>query len=131
MTPRRSSEVADALGGGPPAYVSVFAGRIADTGVDPCRSCARPLDVHRRARRTLELIWASPRELLNIVQADADRLPHHHRHATTCSKKLPLLGKDLDEFSLDTVQMFFTATVGPPATRSSNDSRALPADRHG
>ena len=64
-----------------------------------------------RAAPRAELIWASPRELLNVVQADADRLPHHHLHAATCWPSSDSLGKDLEQFSLETVQMFHRDAV--------------------
>ena len=96
--------VCDSLHNGPPSYVSVFAGRIADTGCDPVPIMAEAVEILRRAPRT-ELIWASPRELLNIFQADA--IGCHVITATNdILKKLPLVGKDLTEYSLETVKMF-------------------------
>jgi len=96
--------VAAALAGGAPSNVSVFAGRIADTGVDPVPIMAqavRMLQPHPR----IELIWASPRELLNVFQADA--VGCHIITATPeILKKLSLVGKDLNEYSLETVRMF-------------------------
>lgn len=98
-----------ALAGGPPACISVFAGRIADTGVDPVplMQCAvEALAPHPN----LELIWASPRELLNIVQAH--QIGCHIITVTNdILNKLELLGKDLDEYSLDTVKMFHRDAV--------------------
>jgi transaldolase len=93
-----------ALRGGAPSNVSVFAGRIADTGRDPVPIMAealRILSVEPRA----ELIWASPRELLNLFQADAIGC-HIVTVTTDILKKLDLVGKDLREFSLETVRMF-------------------------
>jgi transaldolase len=94
-----------ALRGGAPSNVSMFAGRIADTGRDPVpfiEEAIRALAVEPRA----ELIWASPREVLNIVQADAVGC-----HIITLTpdflRKIDLMGKDLGEFSLDTVRMFY------------------------
>ena len=96
--------VCDSLHNGPPSYVSVFAGRIADTGCDPVPIMAEAVEILRRAPRT-ELIWASPRELLNIFQADV--IGCHVITATNdILKKLPLVGKDLAEYSLETVKMF-------------------------
>ncbi len=96
--------VVGALADGAPANVSVFAGRIADTGVDPVpimEQAVRMLRPHRQ----IELIWASPRELLNVFQADA--IGCHIITATPdILKKLCLVGKDLTEYSLDTVRMF-------------------------
>jgi transaldolase len=104
MTPAQVANVVGWLEGGPSAYVSVFAGRVADSGRDPVPLMAEALEPVR-AHPNVELIWASPRELLNIVQADAIGC---HIIAITHDllAKLPLLGKDLDEFSLDTVRMF-------------------------
>ena len=104
MTPGQVEASAVALEGGAPAYVSVFAGRIADAGVDPLPVMVDALDV-LRPLPGVELIWASPREVLNIVQADQIGC-----HVITVTHdllaKLHLLGRDLDEFSLDTVRMF-------------------------
>ena len=96
--------VVDAVKGGAPTYVSVFAGRIADTGNDPVPLMA---DAVRRlaAAPNTELIWASPRELLNIFQADAIGC-HIITVTNDILQKLSLLGKDLAEYSLDTVKMF-------------------------
>src|SRR5581483_12523225 len=70
MTVQQIREVRDALSGGPASCISVFAGRIADTGRDPVPVMATALELIR-AHRQMELIWASPRELLNVFQADA------------------------------------------------------------
>jgi transaldolase len=94
---------------GAPSYLSVFAGRIADAGVDPVPIMARAVEVMREAPQA-ELIWASPREILNVVQADQVGC-----HIITVThdllKKLDSLGKDLDQFSLETVQMFHRDAV--------------------
>jgi len=104
MTLAQVRTVCDALVAGPAACVSVFAGRIADAGQDPVPIMAAAVDIVN-ARPGVELIWASPRELLNVVQADA--VGCHIITATAdILAKLPTLGKDLDEFSLDTVKMF-------------------------
>jgi len=109
MTLQQVKEVAAALAGGPPAYVSVFAGRIADTGRDPVPVMAEAVDLLRPYPNT-ELIWASPRELLNIFQADSVGC-----HVITATHdllhKLALVGKDLDDHSLDTVKMFHRDAV--------------------
>jgi transaldolase len=98
-------EVCDCLGGGPPSYVSVFAGRIADTGRDPVPLMAAAVEL-LSPHPVMELIWASPRELLNVFQADA--VGCHVITATNdILKKLSLVGKDLQEYSLDTVKMFY------------------------
>jgi len=88
----------------PAAVISVFAGRIADTGRDPVPLMAQALEI-LSPHPNLELLWASPRELLNVFQAD--EIGCHIITATTdVLKKLDLVGKDLAEFSLETVQMF-------------------------
>ena len=87
-----------------PAIVSVFAGRLADTGRNPVPIMAEAVEI-LRAKPDAELIWASPRELLNIFQAD--EIGCHIITATNdILKKLPLVGKDLTGYSLDTVKMF-------------------------
>ncbi len=97
-------DVTAALVDGPPAYISVFAGRIADTGVDPVPLMVEALQTIK-PYSNIELIWASPRELLNIVQAD--QIGCHIITATSeILQKLALLGKDLHDYSLDTVKMF-------------------------
>ena len=96
--------VAMALAGGPSSFISVFAGRVADTGRDPVPLMAAAVELIA-PWTALELIWASPRELFNVLQADA--VGCHVITATNdILKKLPLLGKDLDEYSLETVRMF-------------------------
>ena len=104
MTLDQVRAVRDALAKGPNAYISVFAGRIADTGRDPL-----PLMTEAVAMLTenpqLELIWASPRELLNIFQAN-DIGCHIITVTNDILNKLGNVGKDLDVFSLDTVKMF-------------------------
>jgi transaldolase len=96
--------IAVAVADGAPSYVSVFAGRIADAGVDPMPIIARSLEILEQAPRS-ELIWASPREILNLVQAD--ELGCHIITIThDLLKKLDGLGKSLEQFSLETVRMF-------------------------
>jgi transaldolase len=109
MTLDQVSHVVESLDTSVPSYISIFAGRVADTGRDPlpmmtealCRMKSNPLS---------ELIWASPRELLNIFQAD-----HIGCHVITVTndilKKLSLVGYDLDKYSLDTVKMFYNDAV--------------------
>ncbi len=104
MTLAQVRDVSLALSGGPSAYVSIFAGRIADTGRDPLPIMAEAVEL-LRPHPNIELIWASPRELLNIFQADS--IGCHIITAThDILKKLPVVGKDLDLFSLETVKMF-------------------------
>lgn len=101
--------VTAAVRNGAPSYLSVFAGRIADAGIDPLPIMARSVDIMVDAPRA-ELIWASPREVLNVVQADSVGC-----HIITMTRdllaKLELLGKDLEQFSLETVQMFHRDAV--------------------
>jgi transaldolase len=93
-----------AVKNGAPSYISVFAGRVADAGVDPLPIMERAVEIMVDAPQS-ELIWASPREILNVVQADQVGC-----HIITLTHdllaKLESLGKDLDQFSLETVQMF-------------------------
>ena len=100
------SQAAKALAGGAPSVVSVFAGRIADTGRDPVPLMASALELCRAAGPGIELLWASPRELLNIIQA-AEVGCDIITVTPDLLKKLELVGKDLADFSLETVQMFF------------------------
>lgn len=96
--------ITEAVKDGAPSYISVFAGRIADAGIDPVPLMRRAVDIMVAAPRS-ELIWASPREVLNVVQAD-----QVGAHIITMTHdlfaKLDSLGKDLAQFSLETVQMF-------------------------
>jgi transaldolase len=109
LTLEQVREVAAALAGGAPSNVSVFAGRIADTGRDPVPLMAQAVEMVS-VHPGMELIWASPRELLNIFQADS--IGCHIITATPdVLQKLLLVGKDLDEYSLDTVRMFHTDAV--------------------
>ena len=92
-----------------PSYVSIFAGRIADTGRDPVPVMAKAVEILKVAPAA-ELIWASPRELLNIFQANEIGC-QVITVTNDIIKKLPLIGYDLDEFSLDTVKMFYNDAV--------------------
>lgn len=104
LTLKQVQDIAPFLADGPAGYVSVFAGRVADTGRDPLPVMTAALETLRRYPN-VELIWASPRELLNIFQADAIGC-----HIITVThevlKKLDLVGKDLTQYSLETVKMF-------------------------
>jgi transaldolase len=105
MTDKQVAETIKDLNPNVPSCVSVFAGRIADTGRDPVRIMTECLQ-HLSSNKNSELIWASPRELLNIFQADA--IGCHIITATNdILKKLELIGMDLEEYSLDTVKMFY------------------------
>jgi transaldolase len=105
MTIDQVRNVVDAVKDGAPSCVSVFAGRIADTGRDPVPIMSECVDILKAAPQS-ELIWASPRELLNIIQADGIGC-HIITVTNDILKKLPLIGKDLADYSLDTVKMFF------------------------
>ncbi|VTS39015.1 translaldolase [Streptococcus pseudoporcinus] len=104
FTVEQTRLVVDHLTSGVPAIVSVFAGRIADTGLDPVPIMKEALTICRE-KEGIELLWASPRETFNIYQADALGVD-----IITCTSdliaKLPLAGKDLNHYSLETVQMF-------------------------
>jgi transaldolase len=104
LTLSQIERVRDVLDADTPAIVSVFAGRIADTGRDPVAMMAEALDI-LSDRPAAQLLWASPRELLNLFQADAIGC-----HIITLSadllKKFDLVGKDLDVYSRETVAMF-------------------------
>jgi len=104
MTVEQVKAVAGCLNPRVPAIVSVFAGRIADTGRDPVPHMARCLDALAYLPKA-ELLWASPRELLNIFQADEIGC-HIITVTNDVLAKLNLVGKNLDEYSLDTVKMF-------------------------
>lgn len=105
MTLDQVKRVTDKLAPGTPAIVSVFAGRIADTGRDPVPMMAEAVNILKSKPKS-ELIWASPRELLNVFQADS--VGCHIITATNdILKKLSLVGKDLDAYSLETVEMFY------------------------
>ena len=112
MTMTQVEVVTAAVAGGPGAVISVFAGRVADTGRDPVPLMRAALET-MSPYPELELLWASPREILNVRQADEIGV-----HIITVThdllRKLGLLGKDLDDFSLETVRMFHNdaATAG-------------------
>jgi transaldolase len=105
MTQIQVRAVVEAVKGGAPSCISVFAGRIADTGRDPVPIMTDCVEI-LKAEPKAELIWASPRELLNIFQAD-DVGCHIITVTNDVLKKLSLVGTDLTQFSLDTVKMFY------------------------
>lgn len=105
MTLPQVRDVVNALDPYVPSYVSVFAGRIADTGHDPLPLMIAAIELLKTAPAA-ELIWASPRELLNIFQAD-DIGCHIITVTNDILKKLSLVGYDLADYSLDTVKMFY------------------------
>jgi len=105
FTVEQVQSVIPGLSKGPGSYVSVFAGRIADAGLDPLPIMREVLGLIKDYPG-IELIWASPRELYNVVQADeigCDIITA----TNSILKKLSSLGKDLNQFSLETVQMFY------------------------
>jgi transaldolase len=105
LTAPQVDEAISALAGGAPCCVSIFAGRIADTGVDPLPLMAWAANLTKE-HPGMEIIWASPRELLNVIQAD--NIGCQIITATAdILKKLRLVGKDLQGYSLETVQMFY------------------------
>lgn len=112
MTLTQVRDVVAALAPKVPSYVSVFAGRIADTGYDPLPMMAAAVQMLKVAPAA-ELIWASPRELLNIFQAD-DIGCQVITVTNDILNKLSLVGYDLEQYSLDTVKMFYqdAASVG-------------------
>lgn len=109
MTLDQVRDVVASLNPNIPSYVSVFAGRVADTGVDPVPVMAKAVEM-LKASPAAELIWASPRELLNIFQADEIGC-QVITVTNDILKKLSLVGYDLDEYSLDTVKMFYKDAV--------------------
>jgi transaldolase len=110
MTVDQVRWVTEALADGPPSFISLFAGRVADTGRDPLPIMVDSLAV-MAPHPHLRLIWASPREILNVVQAD--RIGCHIITVThDLLRKLSILGTDLDEYSLDTVRMFHRDAAG-------------------
>ena len=110
MTLAQVRRILAALNPATPSYVSVFAGRIADTGTDPVPLMQEAVQILKPNPKA-ELLWASPREIINIFQADAVGCP-----VITVTddilKKLPLIGADLADFSLDTVRMFVDDASG-------------------
>lgn len=104
LTTTQVRSVVDSLDDKSIAFISVFAGRIADTGRDPIPLMQEALKIMKDKPKS-ELIWASPRELLNVIQADA--IGCHVITATSdILKKLDIIGKDLSQYSLETVKMF-------------------------
>jgi transaldolase len=109
MTLSQVEEVVSVLQPNVPSYVSIFAGRIADTGIDPVPMMAEAVKLLKSLPAS-ELIWASPRELLNIFQADTIGC-QIITVTNDILKKLSLIDYDLNEYSLDTVKMFYNDAV--------------------
>lgn len=105
LTKAQVERMAAVLKGGAPSVISIFAGRIADTGIDPLPLMRESVE-RVRPHSTIEIIWASPRELLNVVQA-AEIGCHIITVTPDILAKLALIGHDLDQYSLETVKMFY------------------------
>lgn len=120
LTLRQVEDAGAWLADGPGGYVSVFAGRVADSGRDPIPIMTAALELLAPHPR-LELIWASPREVLNVVQADAIGC-----HVITVTdeilRRLPSLGRDLADLSLDTVRMFYRDAQAAGYTLETRDT---------
>lgn len=105
MTVAQVNQIASNLNSTVPSYVSIFAGRIADTGVDPSKIVSESLAILGSNQRS-EIIWASPRELLNVFQA-AELGCHVITATADILNKMELIGHDLEIYSLETVKMFY------------------------
>jgi transaldolase len=104
FTIKQVEQTIKALENGPSSFISIFAGRIADAGIDPIPTMQKALEL-MRPHPQIELIWASPREVLNVVQGD--QIGCHIITVThDLIKKITSLGKNLEQFSIETVQMF-------------------------
>lgn len=112
--------VVDVLAPGTPAILSVFAGRVADSGRDPIPHMEQAVAIVK-AKPKAEILWASPRELLNILQADAVGC-HIITVTNDVIKKLSNVGKDLDVFSLETVKMFYDDALAAGYTIATAES---------
>jgi len=123
MTLDQVRDVSTAIGNGPQAIISVFAGRIADTGRDPMPLMAAAVEL-LSIYPNQELLWASPRELLNIIQADAIGC-HIITVTNDVLKKLALVGKDLHDYSLDTFKMFYNDAQKAGFNLQSSEKRVI------
>lgn len=106
LTLDQVQNVANALSEQTPAIVSVFAGRMADTGVDPVPMMMKSIEILKVLPKA-ELLWASPREMLNIIQANEIGC-HIITVTSDVLRKLSLLGRNLEDYSLETVEMFYS-----------------------
>lgn len=122
MTLAQVETTVAAVAGGAPSCISLFAGRIADTGVDPVPMVREAVEILKGAPAA-ELIWASPREVLNVVQA-AQCGCHIITVTHDLLAKIGGLGKDLDQFSLETVRMFHDDAVASGFTLETASSPA-------
>jgi transaldolase len=123
MTLEQVAQVTECLAPRTSAIISVFAGRVADTGRDPVPMMAKAVEI-MKAKPKAELIWASPRELLNIFQAD-DVGCHIITVTHDVLGKLSLVGKDLDGYSLETVEMFHRDAQAAGFTIASQPAAAV------
>ncbi|MBP1641175.1 MAG: transaldolase [Bacteroidetes bacterium] len=105
MTLQQVIDVVSSLNANTPSYVSIFAGRIADTGIDPLPLMSAAIEIIK-LKPLAEVIWASPREFLNIFQADEIGC-QIITVTNDILKKIPLINYDLEQYSLDTVKMFY------------------------
>ena len=105
MTNDQTRQILPCLADGPASNISIFAGRIADSGVDPLPTMIEAVNLLKPYPH-IQLIWASPREVFNLRQADNIGC-HIITMTNDLIKKISLFGKDLDEYSLETVQMFY------------------------
>ena len=105
FTPAQVDEVVEVLSPETPAILSIFAGRVADTGVDPMPVMKYAV-AEAKSLPKAEVLWASPREILNVFQAE-EAGAHIITATNDMLKKLSLYGKDLSQFSLETVEMFY------------------------
>lgn len=121
MTLAQVEETVAVVADGAPSCISLFAGRIADTGVDPVPMVREAVAALAAAPRA-ELIWASPREVLNVVQA-SEAGCHIITVTHDLLAKLGGLGKDLDQFSLETVQMFHSDAAASGFSLETASSR--------
>ncbi|MDX2099768.1 MAG: transaldolase [Leptolyngbyaceae cyanobacterium bins.59] len=127
MTVNQVERVVASLADTTKGFISIFAGRIADTGLDPVPTMVRAVEIMKACPR-FELIWASPRELLNVFQADAAGC-HVITATNDVLSKLNLVGKDLDEFSLETVKMFYRDALNAGYTIEMAQPEPLPCDQ--
>ncbi len=127
MTLEQVSQATAALADGPHSFVSIFAGRIADTGRDPIPTIVAAVEI-MRAHPRIETIWASPRELLNLFQADAAGC-HVITMTPELLSKLDLVDKDLERFSLETVCMFRDDAARAGLRLPSRDARLGPPSK--
>jgi transaldolase len=104
MSPVQIEKSIAAISSGPSGIISIFAGRIADTGISPIPIVEKAVSMSKGL--PIEILWASPRQIYNVVEAESAGC-HIITMTPELWKKLPLIGKDLEQYSLETVEMFF------------------------